>query len=136
MDERYEPKLIDIDRDEGVTITYHDGHVVHFDLDQPAVERIERRSTQRRSAAQVETGVMERAANRRRTDDPIGERSAVMRAGAAHREQLAVEVGKKDGVIADAARDGFARRHLGKPDALGKIRSGSACRFAHCLSSS
>ncbi|MDD9370377.1 MAG: DUF971 domain-containing protein [Acidimicrobiales bacterium] len=33
MDERYEPELIDVARDEGVTITYHDGHVVHFDLE-------------------------------------------------------------------------------------------------------
>jgi prepilin-type processing-associated H-X9-DG protein len=32
MDERYEPATIDVAKDEGVTITYLDGHVVRFDL--------------------------------------------------------------------------------------------------------
>ena len=32
MDERYEPRTIDVDRDEAVTITFHDGHVARFDL--------------------------------------------------------------------------------------------------------
>ncbi len=32
MDERYEPKLTEVKRDEGVTITFHDDHVAHFDL--------------------------------------------------------------------------------------------------------
>ncbi len=33
MDDRYEPALIDVARDRGVTITFHDGHVAHFDLE-------------------------------------------------------------------------------------------------------
>lgn len=33
MDERYEPRLIDVARDEGLTITYHDGYTAHFDLE-------------------------------------------------------------------------------------------------------
>lgn len=33
VDARYEPRLIDIARDDGVTITYHDGHVARFDLE-------------------------------------------------------------------------------------------------------
>ncbi|HEX6419284.1 MAG TPA: DUF971 domain-containing protein [Acidimicrobiales bacterium] len=33
MDERYEPRLIDVAQDSGVTITYHDGHVAHFGLE-------------------------------------------------------------------------------------------------------
>ena len=32
MDERYEPATIDVARDEGVTITFVDGHVARFDL--------------------------------------------------------------------------------------------------------
>jgi prepilin-type processing-associated H-X9-DG protein len=32
MDERYEPKTIDVAKDAGVTITFFDGHVAHFDL--------------------------------------------------------------------------------------------------------
>lgn len=32
MDERYEPKTIDVVRDEGVTIAFHDGYVAAFDL--------------------------------------------------------------------------------------------------------
>ena len=32
MDERYEPATIDVARDEGVTIRFHDGHVARFDL--------------------------------------------------------------------------------------------------------
>lgn len=32
MDDRYEPATIDVDRAEGVTITFLDGHVARFDL--------------------------------------------------------------------------------------------------------
>jgi ATP-binding protein involved in chromosome partitioning len=32
MDERYEPKTIDVAKDKGVTITFFDGHVASFDL--------------------------------------------------------------------------------------------------------
>jgi DUF971 family protein len=32
VDERYEPKTIDVARAEAVTITFHDGHVARFDL--------------------------------------------------------------------------------------------------------
>jgi prepilin-type processing-associated H-X9-DG protein len=32
VDERYEPETIDVARDEGVMITYVDGHVARFDL--------------------------------------------------------------------------------------------------------
>lgn len=32
MDERYEPKTIDVAKDEGVTIEFFDGHVAKFDL--------------------------------------------------------------------------------------------------------
>lgn len=32
MDEKYEPVTIDVARDEGVTMTFLDGHVAHFDL--------------------------------------------------------------------------------------------------------
>lgn len=32
MDERFEPETIDVERDEGVTITFFDGHVGRFDL--------------------------------------------------------------------------------------------------------
>jgi len=32
MEDRYEPELIDVKRDEGVTITFLDGHVARFDL--------------------------------------------------------------------------------------------------------
>lgn len=32
MDERYEPATVDVKRDEGVTITFLDGHVARFDL--------------------------------------------------------------------------------------------------------
>jgi prepilin-type processing-associated H-X9-DG protein len=32
VDERYEPRTIDVARDSGVTITFHDGHVARFDL--------------------------------------------------------------------------------------------------------
>ena len=32
MEERYEPRTIDVDRDAAVTITFHDGHVARFDL--------------------------------------------------------------------------------------------------------
>ncbi len=32
MDDRYEPATIDVARDEGVTITFLDGHVARFDL--------------------------------------------------------------------------------------------------------
>jgi DUF971 family protein len=31
-EERFEPRTIDVKRDEGVTITYYDGYVAHFDL--------------------------------------------------------------------------------------------------------
>src|SRR4030095_5102689 len=30
--ERYAPRTMDVDRDEAVTITFHDGHVARFDL--------------------------------------------------------------------------------------------------------
>ena len=33
MDERYEPQLIDVARDEAVTITYQDGHVARFEIE-------------------------------------------------------------------------------------------------------
>jgi len=32
MDERFEPATTEVRRDEGVTITFHDGHVAAFDL--------------------------------------------------------------------------------------------------------
>lgn len=32
MDDRYEPATVDVVRDEGVTITFLDGHVARFDL--------------------------------------------------------------------------------------------------------
>jgi prepilin-type processing-associated H-X9-DG protein len=32
VDERYEPKSIDVAKDAGVTITFFDGHVARFDL--------------------------------------------------------------------------------------------------------
>lgn len=32
MQDRYEPELIDVKRDEGVSITFLDGHVARFDL--------------------------------------------------------------------------------------------------------
>ena len=32
MEDRYEPATIDVKRDEGVTITFLDGHVARFDL--------------------------------------------------------------------------------------------------------
>ena len=32
MDERYEPETIDVAKDAGLTITYHDGYVARFDL--------------------------------------------------------------------------------------------------------
>jgi ATP-binding protein involved in chromosome partitioning len=32
VDERYEPKTIDVTKDKGVTITFFDGHVARFDL--------------------------------------------------------------------------------------------------------
>jgi DUF971 family protein len=32
VEERYEPAKIDVVRDEGITITFHDGHVARFDL--------------------------------------------------------------------------------------------------------
>ncbi len=32
VDARYEPKTIDVAKDEGVTITFFDGHVARFDL--------------------------------------------------------------------------------------------------------
>ncbi len=32
MEDRYEPATIDVVRDEGVTMTFLDGHVAHFDL--------------------------------------------------------------------------------------------------------
>jgi DUF971 family protein len=33
VDERFEPRLIDVAQDEGVTITYHDGHVARFEIE-------------------------------------------------------------------------------------------------------
>jgi prepilin-type processing-associated H-X9-DG protein len=32
VDERYQARAIDVARDRGVTITFYDGHVAHFDL--------------------------------------------------------------------------------------------------------
>jgi prepilin-type processing-associated H-X9-DG protein len=32
VEARYQPRLIDVARDEGVTITFHDGHVARFGL--------------------------------------------------------------------------------------------------------
>ena len=32
MEDRFEPEKIDVARDEGVTISFHDGYIVHFDL--------------------------------------------------------------------------------------------------------
>lgn len=32
MDARFEPADVEVVRDSGVTITFHDGHVAHFDL--------------------------------------------------------------------------------------------------------
>ena len=33
VDERYEPRTIDVAREDAVTITFHDGHVASFDLE-------------------------------------------------------------------------------------------------------
>jgi DUF971 family protein len=33
VDERFEPRLIDVVQDEAVTITYYDGHVARFELE-------------------------------------------------------------------------------------------------------
>jgi DUF971 family protein len=32
VEERYEPSMIDVKRDDGVTITFHDGYVARFEL--------------------------------------------------------------------------------------------------------
>src|SRR4029078_5626223 len=72
-----------------------------LNLDLPAVKRIERRRAEHFSGAQAEAGVVERAADRLAAVDAVGERAAIVRAGAAAREQLAVEARQQHGLVAD-----------------------------------
>ena len=65
--------------------------MVPFDLDQPSVDGIERGRPKHRARPEVETRVMERAADRRTPADPVGRMPTVMRTGTTDREQFAAQ---------------------------------------------
>jgi hypothetical protein len=84
----------------------------------PAIDRVERRSAKDGAAAKIEAGVMQRTAHRRLPNSAIAEMTAIMGAGAADREQLAVQSREQHRIVADAAGHSPFGRDFGKRDAL------------------
>ena len=73
---------------------------------------------------EIKAGVVPRAADRGSHDEPLGERSAVVRAGGAECMHLAGGPDEDDGLLADAAEQRHAFLDVSLGDASLKIRPG------------
>ena len=79
-------------------------------------ERIERRRSKHLARLEVETCVVERTPHVAFADEPFGERSTIMRAGRADREEFAIDPRQQDGCIADASGNRSFLRTVAKAD--------------------
>jgi hypothetical protein len=104
---------------------------VALDFNLPAIDGIERGSAQHPTGPQVEACVVERTPDRGAVGHAVGQCGAIMRAHAADREKLAVEVRQQDRGIADTAGKGALGRDFADAYAAREIRSPGACRFTH-----
>ena len=105
-------------------LAHRDG--VALPLDLPAGDRAQRRRVQRLAGAQIEAGVMPRAAHRAVRDDALGERPVIVRALRPDREHLRALPHQQHGFVADMSEQEAAVGNRGKRHAFGEIR---ACGF-------
>jgi hypothetical protein len=101
-----------------------DENRVALPLDLPAGERAQRRCVQRLAGADVEAGVMPRAADRAAVHDALGERPVIMRAFGADREHLRACAHQQHGRVADMAEQRLTVTYGAEPHALHEIRTG------------
>ena len=110
-----------------------DERAVAFDLDQPAIDRVERGRSKHRAGPQVEAGVMERATDRRAPGEAFAEIAAIVGARSADGVELAVEPREEHGVVAGASGDRSFGGNFAERDPLREIGSRCAGRFTHLM---
>jgi hypothetical protein len=92
-------------------------------LDTPAWDRVQRRSAQRLSGTKTETGVVPGTADGVLYQDPFGERTVVVGAFGADREQLVTTARQQHRVARDVPQDLAVFSDIRKRHPLGKVGS-------------
>src|SRR5262249_35589734 len=93
-------------------------------IDRPAGERAQGRGAQRFAGAQVETGVVPGAAHGVVDHEAVAERTVIVRAVGADREDVAPAAHQQNLLVSDMADELAAVGELGKRDALREIGAG------------
>ncbi len=100
-------------------------------LDFPAIDRRQGRRLERRAGAQVEAGVVPGASQRRPDLQAVLQRAAVVAAGAADRDQLAINPGQHHRLVADVAADDAVVGNFAKLQPLGEIGAARGVGIRH-----